>query len=121
MVKLEVSLEPGSSPAHTLYSPTGTPSVDPTCLHCQLEDEVIHHVVCRCSAFYYYRVSALSQFRRAVIEATDPETWTAYFTHWGNIVKILVCPDLLIRCNPEVSSIIQKTEIIARGSSGNLG
>ena len=58
-------------------------TVNSTCLHCQLEDEDIHNVVCRCPAFYEYRVSALSQLRRAVIEATDPETWSAY------LVKIL--------------------------------
>ena len=38
-------------------------TVNPTCLHCQLEDEDIHHVVCRCPAFYKYCVSALSQLR----------------------------------------------------------
>ena len=34
-------------------------SINSTCLHCQLEDEDLHHMVCRCPAFYEYRVLAL--------------------------------------------------------------
>ena len=91
MVKLEeVSIEPGSSPSslahtHASWYTFSNKTVDPMCLHCQPKDEDIHHAVCPCPAFYEYHVSSLSQFRQAVIEATDPETWDAYFTHWGNI------------------------------------
>ena len=48
-----------------------------------------------------------------VIEATHPETCNETFTQLRNLVKTFVCPDYLICC-PELSSIIQETEIIAR-------
>ena len=99
---------------YTLQSNQSTFShktVDPSCPHCQLEDDDIHHVVCRCPAFYEYRVSVLSQFRQAVIEAG---TWNENFTGCRILFKTIVCPEYLNCCNPNLSSIIQETEIIAR-------
>ena len=54
-------------------------SINQTCLHCQLEDEDLHHMVCRCPAFYEYRVLALKQLLETAIQDSSDSVWDCHF------------------------------------------
>ena len=66
----EVSVVLGFLQVPTPYSHPNTPTVKGS-LHCQLEDEDIRHLVCRCPAFYEYRQTAHRQIQEIVTHFSD--------------------------------------------------
>ena len=89
-------------------------SINPTCLHCQLEDEDLHHMVCRCPAFYEYRVLALKQLKETVIHDSSDSVWDCHLTNWSVILRILVCPDFIQCILPDFNIDISRIEQISR-------
>ena len=88
--------------------------MDPTCPHCQIEAEDLRHMICSCPAFHKDRVSAVKQLKQTIMQEASSSMWGLYFTDWEDMLKVLVCPDIIRKVIPELASIIPKTKSIAR-------
>ena len=57
----------------------------------------------------------MKSLKQTVMQEASSSIWDLHFTDWENILKVLVCPDIIRKIIPELTSIISKTEQIARG------
>ena len=77
-------------------------------------------MVCRCPAFHEDRVPSVKWLKQTVMQEASSSIWDLHFTDWENILKGLVSPDIIRQVIPEVTSIISKTEQIARDYFYNI-
>ena len=71
-------------------------------------------MVCRCPAFYEYRVLALKQLKETVIHDSSDSVWDCHLTNWSVILRILVCPDFIQCILPDFNIDISRIEQISR-------
>ena len=71
-------------------------------------------MVCRCPAFYEYRVLALKQLKETVIQDSSDSVWDCHHTNWSVVLRVLVCPDFIQCIVPDFNIDISRIEQISR-------
>ena len=76
--------------------------------------EDIHNVVTRCPAYHDIRTLTTSQLKNIIIDNSDICVWKTHFSNWDNLLRIIICPDVIRVMVPELSSVISSVEDLSR-------
>ena len=52
--------------------------------------------------------------QESITNESDFLVWNRYFKEWSNIQTLLVCPDFIVRINPDLRDVIPRIEHISR-------
>ena len=95
-------------------------TVDANCRLCQLGVEDIHHVIIRCPTYHNIRTLTTSQLKNIIIDKSDICVLKAHFSNWDNVLRIIICPDIIRVMVPELSSVISSVEDLSKDCFYNI-
>ena len=68
----------------------------------------------RCPAYHDIGTLTTSQLKNIIIDNSDICVWKTHFSNWDNLLRIIICPDVIRVMIPELSSVISSVEDLSR-------
>ena len=68
----------------------------------------------RCLAYHDIQTLTTSQFKNIIIDNIDICVWMTHFSNWDNLLRVIICPDVIRFMVPELSSVISSVEDLSR-------
>ena len=68
----------------------------------------------RCPAYHDIRTLTSSQLKNIIIDNGNICVWKTHFSNWDNLLRIIICPDVIRVMVPELSSVISLVEDLSR-------
>ena len=67
-----------------------------------------------CPAYHDIRTLTTSQLKNIIIDNSDICVWKTHFSNWDNLLRIIICPDVIRVMVPELSSVVSSVEDLSR-------